>query len=94
MNLMTPPPPISVLWVLLDIIGLTIVGMGFAESVDRLHLFPESIRFAGLGLLMIIGGLACMGPLVWKIRQAVLHVRQQDEQLFKTLPERFKRFDR
>ena len=80
------PQHISVVWLILDVIGMSMMSIGFAVMLGKLNPLPPSWRFGGEGVLIVIAGLLCMLPLFWKIRLAVRHVRDQDDALFQNLP--------
>lgn len=76
------------LWLLsLDVIGLAIVGLGVAQQLGRLQVFPEAWRIPGSGLWVMALGVACMLPLVFYILKVVQQARQEENEWLKTLPE-------
>lgn len=73
-------------WLLLDLVGLVLVGLGFAVSLERLSVSPPLPPGPVWGPLLIIAGLACMLPLIWKIRRAIQRANRQDEAWLASLP--------
>lgn len=57
--------PITLL--LLDLVGLAIVGLGIAEQIGRIQMVPAALHFDSVGLVIMLCGLLCMMPLVWKL---------------------------
>jgi len=97
----TPPKkfviPLSLL--VLDVLGLAILGLGIAEQLGRLQLLPPDWQFTGDGLLFMLVGVLCMLPLWWQIL-TVVKLAQAEEQVWmnslpdyvqKKLAEKFKR---
>ena len=92
LHLVTPPEvtkpfvlPISLL--ILDLLGLAIVGLGVAEQVGRVHIVPEHFRFAGVGLVIMLLGLLCMLPLVLALLKISKRAKQEENEWLKGLPE-------
>jgi hypothetical protein len=77
--------PLSLL--ILDLFGLAVVGLGVAEQVGNVHFIPESLRFNGAGLVIMLLGVACMLPLVFKLLKISKLAKQQEGEWLKGLPE-------
>jgi Ca2+/Na+ antiporter len=53
---MTKPFVIPLSLLILDLLGLAIVGLGVAEQVGRIHIVPEHLRFTGwVWSIMLLG---------------------------------------
>lgn len=81
-----PPQHISLGWLVLDVAGMSVMGLGFAMMLGKFNPLPPAWQFGGAGLLLVVVGLLCMLPLFWKIRSAIRHVRHQDEIFLNSLP--------
>ena len=77
--------PLSLL--VLDLFGLAVVGLGVAEQVGNVHFIPESLRFNGVGLVVMLLGVACMLPLVLRLLKISKLAKQQESEWLKGLPE-------
>ena len=91
-HLVTPPEvtkpfvlPISLL--ILDLLGLAIVGLGVAEQIGRIHIVPEHFHFTGVGLVIMLLGVLCMLPLVLAIVKISKRAKQEENEWLKGLPE-------
>jgi hypothetical protein len=81
---------ISVLWLLLDLLGMVLMGLGFAVLFGKTRVFPASWQLPGEGTLLIVTGLVLMLPLYAKVWRAVRTIRRQDQALLDSLPEHLK----
>ena len=84
---MTKPFVIPLSLLILDLLGLAIVGLGVAEQVGRIHIVPEHLRFTGMGLVIMLFGLVCMLPLVLAILKISKRAKQEENAWLKGLPE-------
>lgn len=83
----TRPNHIPIGWLLLDVIGMVLVGSGFAALLGKLS--PGGLlSSAYAGWLLIATGLLLMLPLYLKILKAVRHYRQADQAIIRNLEER------
>ena len=78
------PNHIPIGWLLLDVVGMALVGSGFAILLDRFSL-NVLIPDVWAGWLLIVTGLILMLPLYLKILKAVRHYRQADQALVESL---------
>lgn len=67
-------------WLILDVIGMMLVGLGAAEQLGRLAL---PVHFAMAGVVLMVLGVALMLPLVWQIRLVTRQAQAQDAALLK-----------
>ncbi len=81
---------ISVLWLVLDLLGMALMGLGFAVLFGKTRVLPASWQLPGEGTLLIVCGLVLMLPLYAKVWRAVRTVRRQDQVLLESLPEHLK----
>lgn len=84
----TRPNHIPIGWLLLDVIGMALVGYGFAALLGKLSLHGGLLSSAYAGWLLIATGLLFMLPLYLKILKAVRHYRQADQAFIRSLEER------
>lgn len=72
-----PPNHISIGWVLLDMVGMAMAGLGFAVILGKLA--PgTTIPAPMLGWGLVVTGVCCMAPLLWNVRRAVRHYAKTD----------------
>ena len=85
---LTPTRFILPLWLLLlDFIGLALVGLGIAQHMGRVHIVPQDWQLPYAGWLLMVLGVLCMLPLVLAMIRVVRQVRQEENAWLKTLPE-------
>lgn len=73
------PNHIPIIWLLLDVVGMAVIGLGFATLLGKVQ--PLSQPLPGLGWVLILAGLMMIFPLFWKIRAAARHIRAEDDLL-------------
>ncbi|MEM1413191.1 MAG: DUF1418 family protein [Pseudomonadota bacterium] len=64
MSKSTGPLPIPLHLIVLDTIGMVLVGIGLYELFSDAGLVPENLRFEGFETVFISVGLLLMAPLV------------------------------
>ncbi len=91
----TPTPPKKFLFPLsllvLDMIGLAIVGLGVAEQLGRIEIIPPSWRFTGSGLMLMLFGLVCMLPLLGYVFSIVKRAKAEENVWIDSLPDYVKK---
>ncbi|WP_341503702.1 hypothetical protein [Gallaecimonas sp. GXIMD4217] len=58
--------------IIIDMVGVLLLGLGLAERFGQLELVPPSLRFAQYDLvLMVLGGLMMLPVLIWTLKRAL-----------------------
>jgi tellurite resistance protein TehA-like permease len=76
----TPPRPkfvIPLLYVVLDVLGLMLLGLGSATVLGKDVLPAAFLSFDFIGWLLIVAGLFCMSPIIIFIFKAVRTVKNK-----------------
>lgn len=87
--MVTPPRPkfvIPLLYVVLDVLGLMLVGVGSASLLGSDVLPIVFLSFEFTGWLLVVVGLFCMLPIIFFIFKAVKHSKQEDSLWYNNLP--------
>lgn len=87
--MVTPPRPkfvIPLLYVVLDVLGVILVGLGSATVLGKEVLPAVFLSFEFAGWLLIVAGLFCMSPIIIFIFKAVKHSKKQDVLWYNNLP--------
>ena len=71
---------IAMHWLLLDMAGMALLGIGIGVQLDKLQLLAAQASYPGLGWLLILLGVACMLPLYVQILRIVRQVNREDAQ--------------
>lgn len=71
---------IAMHWLLLDMAGMALLGIGIGVQLDKLQLWAAQASYPGLGWLLILLGVACMLPLYVQILRIVRQVNREDAQ--------------
>jgi hypothetical protein len=85
----TPTRPkfvIPLSYVVLDILGVILVGLGSATILGKDVLPNAFLLFEFTGWLLIVAGLFCMSPIIIFIFKAVRHSKKQDALWYNNLP--------
>lgn len=87
--MVTPARPkfvIPLLYVVLDVLGLMLVGLGSVTVLGKEVLPNIFLSFDFTGWLLIVAGLFCMSPIIIFIFKAVRHSKKQDALWYNNLP--------
>lgn len=77
-------------YVLLDILGMVLVGLGSASVLGK-EVLPDTLTsFEYIGWLLIVAGLFCMLPMLIFVFKAVQHSKKEDALWYNNLPPQFK----
>lgn len=69
---------ISPIWLLLDVVGIALTGIGVGVNTGHPEILPAYLRFPGAGWMLIMIGVLLMLILVWQIRRRVREIRRRD----------------
>ena len=69
---------IPLLYVVLDILGLMLLGLGSATILGKDVLPAAWLSFDFIGWLLIVAGLFCMLPIILFVFKAVKHSKKED----------------
>ncbi len=87
--MVTPPRPkfvVPLSYVVLDVFGLILFGLGSATVLGKDVLPSAFLSFEFTGWLLIVAGLFCMSPIIIFIFKAVRHSKKQDALWYNNLP--------
>ena len=87
--MVTPTRPkfvIPLLYVVLDILGLMLVGVGSASLLGNDVLPIVFLSFEFTGWLLVVVGLFCMLPIIFFVFKAVKHCKTVDALWYNNLP--------
>ena len=87
--MVTPPRPkfvVPLSYVVLDVFGLILFGLGSATVLGKDVLPSVFLPFDFIGWLLIVAGLFCMLPIIIFIFKAVKHSKKQDALWYNNLP--------
>ncbi|MCB1673570.1 MAG: hypothetical protein H6996_06745 [Moraxellaceae bacterium] len=77
-------------YLLLDMVGVILFGLGCAMVLGKQVLPPELLFIKNQGWLLIVVSLFCMLPMIVFVLKAVRHTKQQDALWYNQLPPQFK----
>ncbi|PTQ89552.1 hypothetical protein [Agitococcus lubricus] len=85
-NQAEPRIVISLWLVVLDVLGLAIMGVGIAEQLGRVHVLTSVWPHPYAGAVLMVIGVAFMLPLLLSILKGVQRVKQADQVWLQQLP--------